>query len=133
LFVKVLIVEDEMLVAMNMAAVLEDAGHEAVGIAADTTTAYRYADHADVAFVDVNLRDGPTGPGIGARLAAEWGMRVIFITANPRQLGDGIPGTLGVMGKPCNEDDLLETLAYAAGAVPPPSGFQPFARTSRLA
>ncbi len=128
---KVLIVEDEMLVALNMAAILEDAGHEAVGIAADSATAFDLAEHApDVAFVDVNLRDGPTGPVIGERLARQWGLPVVFVTANPRQLGDGEPGALGVLGKPTDDEELLAALAFAVAAGAPPAGLQTFARTS---
>lgn len=128
---KVLIVEDEMLVALNMAAILEDAGHEAVGIATDSASAFDLAACApEVAFVDVNLSDGPTGPFVGERLARQWGLRVLFITANPRQLGDGVPGTLGVISKPADDDDLLAALDYAAMDGAPPRGLQPFPRTS---
>ena len=128
---KVLIVEDEMLVALNMAAILEDAGHEPVGIAADSAAAFQLVTFApDVAFVDVNLRDGPTGPVIGERLARQWGMPVVFVTANPRQLGEGVPGTLGVLPKPTDDEELLAALAFATAAGAPPAGFQPFTRTS---
>src|SRR4051794_34309269 len=98
---RVLIVEDEVFVAMDMADTLADSGHECVGIADAPASAMQLgAQKVDVALVDVNLCDGATGPLIGELLAREHGARVIFVTANPRQLGSGVPGTLGVMTKP---------------------------------
>jgi CheY-like chemotaxis protein len=54
---RILIVEDEMLVAMNIEDMLEELGHEVVGIAGRLGTALALArDEAfDVAMLDVNL------------------------------------------------------------------------------
>ena len=60
---KILIVEDEILVAMALKSILLDSGCEAVGIASDLTTVEEYlSEPIDLALVDLNLRDGPTGP-----------------------------------------------------------------------
>ena len=84
---RILIVEDEMLVAMDLESILADSGFEPVGIAADLTTAEEYFDQSiDLALVDLNLRDGLTGPQIGKLLGAR-GVTVLFLTANPRTLG----------------------------------------------
>jgi two-component system, response regulator PdtaR len=110
---RILIVEDEIIVAMDLEATLEDFGFESVGIAADTPTALQLAKtNPDVALVDVNLRDGPTGPEIGARLARDFGVKVVFITANPRMLGDGIAGAVGVLPKPFDPDSIRQTVEY---------------------
>jgi two-component system, response regulator PdtaR len=133
--VKVLIVEDEFLVAVNLQAVIEDLGYATVGIAADKPSALSLADDGpDVALVDLNLRDGPTGPEIGA-LLSRMGVSVLYVTANPRMLGDGVPGTLGVMTKPCRTDEMRDGLSYAINhrmgiSVPPPPGVTPFGPTS---
>ena len=112
---KILIVEDEMLVAMELEAILDDLGHCAVGIAADLTGAEVYRDQSiDLALVDLNLRDGLTGPEIGRRLCAR-GVSVLFITANPRQLGDGVAGTIGVIEKPTDEMTVRAAVDYALG------------------
>lgn len=129
--VKVLIVEDEFLVAVNLQSVIEDLGYSTVGIAADTPSALSLADEQpDVALVDLNLRDGPTGAQIGAALS-RLGVSVLYVTANPRMLGAGVPGTLGVMSKPCDSGAMRDVLAYAVGrrmgeAVPPPPAITPF-------
>lgn len=110
----ILIVEDEMLVALEMQSILEDHGYSVAGIAVDLDGAMAFADGSiDLALVDLNLRDGLTGPQIGKRLASEHNSGVLFVTANPRLLGDGIAGTIGVLTKPTDENSLLSAVAYA--------------------
>ena len=124
---RVMIVEDEILVAANLEATLEDLGYEPVGIAPDTEAALALACACpDLALVDLNLRDGETGAVIGARLSRDFGVAVLFLTANPRSLGCGVPGTLGVVAKPYDEDVIAAILEYALKrrsgiiALPPP-------------
>ncbi len=110
----ILIVEDEMLVAMNVEAVLEDLGHRVVGIAPDLKSALAVdAGCIDLALVDLNLRDGLTGPEIGRRLCEQHRVSVLFVTANPRILGEGIAGTIGVLTKPTDEDAVRAAVDYA--------------------
>ena len=110
---RVFIVEDEFLIAMEMESVVRDLGHECVGTADDLETALsRASAKIDVALVDVNLADGATGPVVGARLAQEFGAEVIFVTANPAQLGDGVDGALGAVEKPVSLAILKDVLNY---------------------
>lgn len=109
---RVLVVEDEIFVAIEIEHVVKELGHRPVGIAADRETALQLAAATDLAIVDLNLRDGPTGPGIGKALADE-GVTVLFMTANPSQLGEGIPGTLGVIPKPVADEELRDALSFA--------------------
>lgn len=110
---KVLIVEDEFLIALEMEETLRDLGFEPSGIADDMTSALEKSSRdIDVALVDVNLADGATGPLIGERLANDYGIMVIFVTANPAQLGEGIDGTLGALEKPVDVAILQEVLAF---------------------
>lgn len=109
---RILIVEDEVLVAMELEAIIEDLGHSCAGIAPDVETAKEYfGGKLDLALVDLNLRDGLTGPQIGAELC-QLGVPVLFITANPRQLGNGISGTIGVISKPTDEPTVKAALDY---------------------
>jgi DNA-binding response OmpR family regulator len=124
----ILIVEDEFLVALEMQGILEENGYRVLGVAADLDSALAYAEQSiDLALVDLNLRDGLTGPQIGERLANEYNAAVLFVTANPRLLGDGISGTIGVLTKPTDEDTLLAAVRFAlqrregANAEAPPS------------
>ena len=129
---KILIVEDEMLVAIELEAILEDLGHQPVGIASDLADAEQLSCQSlDLALVDLNLRDGLTGPEIGKRLCAR-GVTVLFITANPRQLGDGVAGTIGVLTKPTDDETVRAAIDYALGvrngdhSVSPPSRLKLF-------
>jgi DNA-binding response OmpR family regulator len=109
----ILIVEDEFLVALEMQCILEDEGYDVLGIAADLEGALAYTNrNIDLALVDLNLRDGLTGPEIGERLANEHDAAVLFVTANPRLLGKGISGTIGVITKPTDENVLLSAVRY---------------------
>lgn len=110
---KVLVVEDEIFVAAELENLLYDLGHQPVGIAADSRRALELARDAELAFVDLNLIDGPTGIEVGRRLA-DHGVSVVFMTANPSQLGDGVPGTIGVIPKPVDNTELRQAVEFAA-------------------
>jgi DNA-binding response OmpR family regulator len=128
---RILIVEDEMLVAFELESILDDLGHDPVGIVPDVQAAELYFDEAlDLALVDLNLRDGLTGPQIGERLG-ERGVTVLFITANPALLGNGIAGAVGVLTKPTDERTVKAAVDYALGVregrdVSPPSALRLF-------
>ena len=110
---RILVVEDEIFVATEIEHVIEEMGHLPVGIAADKRSALALAANSDIALVDLNLEDGPTGSAIGQALAQTHGVTVLFMTANPSQLGQGIPGTVGVLPKPVTDRDLRAAVAYA--------------------
>lgn len=109
-----LIVEDEIFVALDLERILIDAGYTVAAIAADRDSALEAAPSCGFAFVDVNLRDGPTGPEIARRIAADHGIKVVFVTANPTQIGTG-EGALGYIRKPFNEREILAAAALASG------------------
>jgi CheY-like chemotaxis protein len=111
---RILIIEDEFLVALDMQVGLEDAGHEVIGVGDDWKSAMRLAERGPtIALVDINLCDGATGPSIGAWLAKEIGCTVIFVIANPRQIDIPIPGALGVMIKPADSRQVVDAVEFA--------------------
>jgi DNA-binding response OmpR family regulator len=96
-----------------MQSILEENGYSVLGIAADLEGALSYTEaEIGLALVDLNLRDGLTGPQIGERLANEHDAAVLFVTANPRILGNGVAGTIGVLTKPTDEASLLAAVEY---------------------
>lgn len=107
-----LIVEDEIFVALDLERILIDAGYEVAAIAADRASALEAAPECGFAFVDVNLRDGPTGPDIARRIVNDHGIKVVFVTANPTQIGDS-GGALGYVRKPFSEAAILAAAAMA--------------------
>lgn len=112
---RVLIVEDQLLIALDLQDSISDsnAGADVVGFASQREHALRLAPNADIAFVDVNLADGCTGPEIGRILAEQFGVTVIFMTANPEVLGEGVEGTLGVISKPVSPQSVDQALTFA--------------------
>lgn len=112
---RILIIEDEALVAMELRFVLEDLGYEVVGSAADSRTALSLVKdtEVDLALVDIHLSDGPTGVELGRGLANDNGVTVLYMTANPGMLRDGVPGALGVLPKPTDERAVQKAVDYA--------------------
>jgi CheY-like chemotaxis protein len=107
-----LIVEDEIFVALDLERILIDAGYTVAAIAADRDGAMAAAPQCSFAFVDINLRDGPTGPEIAERIAREHNVKVVFVTANPSQIGENSPA-LGYIRKPFSESAILAAAALA--------------------
>lgn len=113
--VRVLIVEDEALVAMEVEEMVRLAGHEPVGLADDLSSALDAADDSrpDLALVDIQLARGDSGMDVAARFG-ERGVPVIFTTGNcPAEKGRGL--AMGCLHKPYSEKAMLETLAIAQG------------------
>ncbi len=65
----------------------------------------------------MNLRDGATGPDLAATLARDYGVKVIFVTANPAQIG-AAKGALGYIRKPFSEAAILAAAAMASAGMP---------------
>lgn len=112
---RILIIEDEALVAMELRFVLEDLGHEVIATVADAKSARSLAaeSEVDLALVDIHLSDGPTGISLGRELAQEKGVTVLFMTANPGMVRDGVAGTIGVLSKPTDERAVQTAVDYA--------------------
>ncbi|QDL93896.1 response regulator (plasmid) [Paroceanicella profunda] len=132
---KILIVEDEIFIALEVEAIVRELGHESAGIAADSAAAMKKGADADVALVDLNLADGPTGVSLGRKLRDTFGLTVLYVTANPSQLGDGVPGTLGVVPKPVTEREMRDVISYAVAAceeitMPPPRRMRVFSASA---
>ena len=80
---RILIIEDEFLVAWELESILQDLNLEVCGIASDAETGVDYAVNldAELLVVDVNLGDGPDGIEAVRRIQNHRQVAVIFITA----------------------------------------------------
>lgn len=129
---RVLIVEDEVLIALELEDLLAEAGHVPVGIASTAAEAVRLGHDLkpDVALVDIHLGDGPTGIDVARSLGAADGTTVVFTTANGRRIPPDFAGAAGAIGKPYSERSVRSALTYfadrrdgrIAASVPPPDG-----------
>lgn len=116
----VLIVEDEFLVALQIEDILTDAGHRVVGIVPDQASVLGLEEPPQVALVDLNLRDGPSGQTIAQQLAERYGTVIVYVTANPAQIGTPAPTALGIVQKPFSHHAILAAVSLAmAGEVDP--------------
>lgn len=131
---KIMIVEDEALLALELESELIAAGHEIVGHAADSASAFGIVDRhrPDFAFVDVQLQDGPTGIDIG-RYLSDRDIPFVFVTGNLKRLPPGFVGAIGAIEKPYTMHGLKNALDYLEGKLagrgeslrPPPSLVMP--------
>ena len=81
--VRVLIVEDEALIAMNLESLIEDFGFEVCAVAARGAEAVTFAKalHPDVVLMDVNLIGDMDGIEAARRIRETIDARIIFVTA----------------------------------------------------
>ena len=111
---RILIVEDEILIALELESLLQDLGHDVVGIAASSEDALALGQDLkpDLAFVDIHLADGPTGVEVARHLAAQHQVTVLFMTANAKRIPEDFAGAWGVIAKPYTERGVREALSY---------------------
>ncbi len=109
---RLLIVEDEPIIALAIEEVAIAAGFEIAGIATNTSEALELGPEADVAIIDVRLGDGLTGPSIARALFAGFGLGVAYLTANPDLVEDA-DGHV-VITKPASAERIKEALSMAA-------------------
>lgn len=90
----------------------EDLGFDVAGPASTASSALMVAadQPPDIAIVDVNLTDGPTGPLIASELARSFGTKVLMVTANPALVAEGVGGIAAVLSKPFEPSDVAEVI-----------------------
>ena len=132
---RILIVEDEALVAMALADSLEDAGHEVVGPAATMAEALALCEGApppELAVLDIDLRDGSNGVDVARALLERWGVLSIFASGQGVEARRARDVALGYIRKPYETDTVLRGVQVARavmkGAEPGavPAGFELF-------
>lgn len=115
---RVLIVEDEVLIAMNLEDMLNELGHEVVGQTTRIDKAMELARESDIDFavLDINLAGKKSFPV--ADILRQRGIPFAFATGNgPEGLMDGYRD-LPVLQKPYAQEDLKRTIALVFGRPP---------------
>jgi DNA-binding NarL/FixJ family response regulator len=81
---RVLIVEDEALIAMDLAMLVTELGHDVCAIAASAAGAIAQAEahDPDVVLMDIRLAQGSSGIDAARELHARQALRCIFLSAN---------------------------------------------------
>jgi CheY-like chemotaxis protein len=119
---RILVVEDEMLVAMNIEDMLLELGHEVAGLASRLGPALALARESrfDAAMLDVNLAGEPSFPV--ADILIERGLPFLFATGYGRQGLDDRYRDYPMLQKPFRAAELgkaLATLVAQSGARTP--------------
>lgn len=111
---RILIVEDEALLALYLQECIEDVGHEVVGVAATSgeALALAAATRPNLAFVDIHLADGATGVETARRIAENDETVAVFMTANRKLVPGDFAGAAGVVGKPYTSSGVLSALRF---------------------
>jgi len=130
---KVLIVEDDLMMADFMEEILVEHGYEVSGIARTVATAVALARHCkpDLVVLDLRLADGGLGTEVAAQLLPPGRPGILYATGNMSQIALTSADGDACLGKPYRSADLLRGLEIVAEIVatgkaqPPfPHGFQ---------
>jgi CheY-like chemotaxis protein/DNA-directed RNA polymerase specialized sigma24 family protein len=113
---KVLIIEDEPLISMQLEALVSDLGHEVVGTAATRSQALEVFNNAPAGLIlaDIQLADGSSGIDAVEDLLRLADVPVIFITAYPEKLLTGErPEPTYLITKPFREATVRAAISQA--------------------
>jgi CheY-like chemotaxis protein len=130
---KVLIAEDDLMIADMAEEILIEGGYEVCGIARTVTEAVALCRRhkPDLALLDMRLADGGLGTEVAAQLSALGRLGILYATGNITDVTLNAANGDACIGKPYSSDDLVRGLQIVAEIVatgiasPPfPRGFQ---------
>ncbi|WP_265501206.1 response regulator [Paracoccus beibuensis] len=114
---KVMVIEDEMIIAMDLKGIVQAMGHEVTGVARTHTAAIELAGKSrpDLILADIQLADGSSGVDAVNELLSSMGdIPVIFITAFPERLLTGDrPEPAFLISKPYSEEQVRSAVSQA--------------------
>jgi CheY-like chemotaxis protein len=113
---KVLIIEDEPIIAMDLENLVSELGHKVVAIASsrDEAVAKAHAERPGLVLADINLGEGGSGIDAVNEILASFNIPVIFITAYPEKLLTGErPEPTYLIAKPFLPETVQATVGQA--------------------
>lgn len=113
---RVLIIEDESVIALHIKQVIESLGHETIAIVRTRTEAVAKArdERPELVLADISLADGSSGIDAVKDILAEQTVPVIFITAFPERLLTGErPEPTYLITKPFEQETVIATIGQA--------------------
>lgn len=114
---KVMVIEDEMIIAMDLKGIVQAMGHDVTGVARTHTAAIELAgkQRPDLILADIQLADGSSGVDAVNELLRDMGdIPVIFITAFPERLLTGErPEPAFLISKPYSEEQVRSAVSQA--------------------
>ncbi|MGE0733566.1 MAG: response regulator [Alphaproteobacteria bacterium] len=125
---RVLVIEDEPVIALDIANLVRDMGHSVVGIAASSGEAVAFARDKSPGLVlaDIELGAGGSGLNAVAEILQFTDVPVIFVTAYPERLLTGErPEPTFLVTKPFEPDTLKVAISQALSVHPSASAAAP--------
>ncbi len=112
---RVVIAEDDGLIAMFMEEVLRDAGHDIIGAVASSDAAFHLVDahRPDLLIADIGLSEGECGCELVRKAAAKYGTPSLFVTGAPEK-AERCDHAIGVLAKPFDDTDLRDSIEIAS-------------------
>ncbi|TMV77292.1 response regulator [Thioclava sp. BHET1] len=114
---KVLVIEDEAIIAMDIATIVEQMGHKVIGTASTRSEAVRLAseNRPDLILADIQLADNSSGiDAVNDILSQFDDVPAIFITAFPERLLTGKrPEPAFLITKPYSEEQIWSAVSQA--------------------
>ena len=114
---KVLIVEDDLLMADCLEDVLVNAGYEVCGIATTVAEGIQMGKQCtpDLGIIDLGLSGGESGTDVAAALCPHGGFGVLYVTGNPEHPLLSDAQGVGCLAKPYSAASLIAALRYISG------------------
>jgi CheY-like chemotaxis protein len=113
---KVLIIEDEPIIAMDLENLVTELGHKVVAVAAtkDEAVAKAHSERPGLVLADINLGEGGSGIDAVSEILSAFDIPVIFITAYPEKLLTGErPEPTYLIAKPFLPETVQATVGQA--------------------
>lgn len=113
---RVLIIEDEPIIALDLENLVTELGHEVVGVAASRkeAVAMAFAEKPGLVLADINLGQGGSGIDAVSDILSSFDIPVIFITAYPEKLLTGErPEPTYLVAKPFLPETVQATVGQA--------------------
>ena len=113
---KVLIVEDELMIADFLEEILVDAGYEVCGIASTVAEAIALGERhkPDLGVIDLRLSRGESGTVVAAALRRRGDFGVLYATGNPEQALLGQAEGEGCIAKPYLARNIVSALGVVS-------------------
>lgn len=127
---KILLVEDEALIALTLEMTLSEAGYTVLGPVGNVTRALDLArqDIPNLALVNIHLQDGGSGIELARKLRDRWMVPVLFVSGQRADALAHRDVAIGFMEKPYTADAVLASVRLIQHLLenhPPPSPTAP--------
>jgi DNA-binding NarL/FixJ family response regulator len=118
---QILIVEDDLVVASELANVLTEQGLKVQGPVAEGIAALKLADDDPpaVAIIDLNLAGEINGLTVARHLVEKFGVRVVFVSGHISDaVREGMDLTRYFISKPFTDEAVIEAVRELIGKIP---------------